>query len=168
MNPDPTVDPEREKVERGDEALRSTLESVIDDPTVFVKGAALGALTMLELAKLGLARSTEPALRAIAEQVRASQSALLRELTTVAGRQKLDVPKELIYGDEQMLASAPARAGTAFDIWFAVQTNAEYLKAESLFEAATRMKDAELAGFAKRTLPKLERDRARVTTLRMA
>lgn len=164
MSPD--VDPGREKVERGDEALRATQESVIDDPTVFVKGAALGALTILELSKLALARSQDGGVKAVAEQVRAGQAAVLRELTTVAGRKKLDVPKELIYDDEQTLAGAPAEAA-AFDVWFAVQANTELLKAQALFEIASRMKDAELATFARRTLPKLAADRARVTTLKM-
>lgn len=164
----PAVDPGREKVERGDEVLRSSQEAVIDDPTVFVKGAALGALTITELAKLALARSQEPGVRSAAEQVRTGQAALLRELGTVAGRQRLDVPKEMVFDDEQMLKSAPAARGAPFDVWFAVQTNAEFLKALSLFEVAARMKNAELAAFAKRMLPRLESDRARVTQLRMA
>ena len=164
----PAVDPERAKVERGDEVLRSTLESVIDDPTVFVKGAALGLLTIVELAKLALSRSRESAVRAVAEQIRMSQIALLRELGGVAGRKRLDVPKELVFDDEQMLTAAPAESGAPFDVWFAVQTNAELLKALTLFETAGRMNDAELAAFARRTLPKLETDRARVTSLRMA
>ena len=39
------VDPAREKVERADEVVREGQESVIEDPTVFVKSAGLGALT---------------------------------------------------------------------------------------------------------------------------
>jgi putative membrane protein len=152
-------DPAREKVERGDAILRESQEPVIDDPTVFVKGAALGALTLVALAKLGLSRSQDPKLRGVAERVRTDQEAMRRELVTIAGRKRLDVPAELIYADEQMLAGAPQSAGAGFDAWFARQLHTEHLKALGLFEAAANMKDAELGAFAKKSLPTLEADR---------
>ena len=43
---------DREAVERADEVLRSFQGGEITDPTVFVKGAALGGIAAIELAKL--------------------------------------------------------------------------------------------------------------------
>ena len=152
------VDPAREKVERADAIVREFQEPVIDDPTVFVKGAALGALTLTELMKLGQARSQDPKLRQAADRIRTSQEALSKELARVAGRKRLDVPGSLVHEDEQMLQGAPAEPGPEFDDWLRRQANAEHIKAQTLFGAAANMKDAELAAFAKRTLPTLEAD----------
>ena len=153
------VDPAREKVERADALVRELQEPVIDDPTVFVKGAALGALTVVALADLTASRSQDAALRGLVGRVRDNQQALLKELTRIAGRKRLDVPDALIYEDERMLASPPADSGDDFDRWALRRTDIELLKAMALFGAASNMKDPELAAFAKRTLPTLEADR---------
>lgn len=159
------VDPEREKVERTDEVVRETQEQVIDDPTVFVKGAALGALTLIALARLGQAKA-DPRLRGFADRVRRNQEALRAELAAIAGRKKLDVPAALIYPDEQMLAVGGGKSGAEFDAWYSQQLFAEHLKATTLYEAAKNMKDPQLAQFAGRTLPRLEADRAEAGALR--
>jgi predicted outer membrane protein len=158
------VDPAREKVERADAVVREFQEPVIDDPTVFVKSAALGTLTLLELSKLGQARTRSVAIRGFAERVRASQGAILAELTAIAGRKRLDVPKDLIYQDEQMLKEAP-ESGAQFDSWYLRQVITEYLKSSTLYEVASNMKDPQLAAFAARTLPVLESDRQKASAL---
>jgi putative membrane protein len=152
-------------VERADAALRATQEAVIDDPTVFVKGAALGTLTTLELAKLAPSRSQDAAIRTFAEALRGNQEALRRELTVIAGRKRLDVTSSLIAQDEEVLKDGAGKSGPAFDTWFVLQANLELLRSVALFEAASKMKDRELAGFAQKSLPVLERDRKTVTLL---
>jgi putative membrane protein len=162
---EPAVDPNRQAVERADAVLRATMEPVIDDPTVFVKGAALGTLTAIELAKLALSRSQDAAVRTFAEALRRNQEALRKELTAIAGRKRLDVTGSLIYQDEAMLEEGASRSGTPFDAWFVLQANDELLESVALFEAATKMKDRELAAFAKKSLPVLEGDRKALTPL---
>jgi predicted outer membrane protein len=159
------VDPGREKVERADEAVRDTLEPVIDDPTVFVKSAALGALTALALAKLAAARAQQPAIRAFADRMRRSHETIRRELAAVAARKALDVPDSLVYDDERMLASAPTGAGSAFEAWFLRQVRAEYFRATDLYTSASRMADADLAAFARKSLGILVADRDVATSL---
>jgi putative membrane protein len=159
------IDPNREAVERADAVLRATLEPVIDDPTVFVKGAALGTLTTLELAKLALTRAQDAAVRAFAAGLRRNQDALRRELTNIAGRKRLDVASSLVSQDEAMLAEGAGRSGQDFDTWFVLQANAELLKSIALFEAAAKMKDKELAAYAQKSLPVLDSDRKAVTAL---
>lgn len=159
-----TPDPDREKVERADAIVRQSEEAVMDDPTVFVKGAALSGLTLVALAKLAMERSQAAELRTFATGLRTHQETLRKELVAVAGRKKLDVPGALIFSDEQMLEGAPETA-SEFDGWFALQAHAELLKAISLFEPASKMKDAELGALAKRSLPGLEADRKLATSL---
>lgn len=158
-----TPDPDREKVERADAIVRQSEEAVMDDPTVFVKGAALSGLTLVALAKLAGERSQSADLRAFASGLRLRQEALRKELTAVAGRKKLDVPGALIFSDEQMLEGAP-EAASEFDGWFALQSHSELLKATALFEAASKMKDGQLAALARRSLPGLEADRKLATS----
>lgn len=162
---EPAVDPNREAVERADAVLRATMEPVMDDPTVFVKGAALGTLTTIELAKLAPAKSQDAAIRTFAEALRRNQETLRRELAAIAGRKRLDVTATLIYRDEAMLEAGASRSGAPFDTWFVRQANDELLKSVALFEAATKMKDRELAAFATKSLPVLESDRKALTAL---
>src|SRR4051812_43017624 len=95
------ADPNREAVERADALVRSAQESLIDDPTVFVKGAALGSLATLALARLAATKSRDPGIQEFAGGLRRNQDALRRELTTVAGRKRLDVTGALVYEDEE-------------------------------------------------------------------
>ncbi|MET0281323.1 MAG: DUF4142 domain-containing protein [Steroidobacteraceae bacterium] len=160
MQPNSTaVDPNRAAVERVDGVVRDTETQLITDPTVFVKGAALGALTLIALARQGTAKVQKPALRAVAEQVAKAQQAIRGELATIAASKRLDVPTTLIYPDEQMLQQSESRTGAAFDDWFVEHLIDEILKAIALYEAAQDMTDAQLAAFAKRTLPKLDATR---------
>ena len=161
----PVPDPHREAVERADALLRATQEQMIDNPTVFVKGAALGTLTTLELAKLALAKAQDPAVRRFAEDLRRNQASLRGALSTIAGRKRLDVTAALVFQDEEMLKEGGQLAAAEFDAWFVLQANTELLKSIGLFEAASKMKDPELAALARSSLPVLEADRSSLTAL---
>jgi putative membrane protein len=160
------IDRNRAAVERTDAVVRELQDQVITDPTVFVKGAALGALTLIELAKRGVAKAQDPALRAFAAQVRDRQTAIRAELSAIAARQRLDVPGALIFPDEQMLQESAGKSGAEFDLWFVDHLVAEHFRSADLYTAAQRMTDASLAAFASRTLPKLNADRAAAQALR--
>jgi putative membrane protein len=152
------VDPGRAAVERADAVVREVQEPAMDDPTVFVKGAALGALTVIELAKLAETKSENAQIRSFAMRSRKNQQAFRAELLAVAAKQRLDVPASLIYQDEQMLDEGREATGLEFDTWYAEKVFAEHLKAITLFEAAANMKNEPLAALAKKTYPMLEAD----------
>jgi len=160
-----TVDPNREAVERADALLRATQENVIEDPTVFVKGAALGTLTTIELAKLGATKAGDAGVRRFAADLERHQRALRESLSTLAGRKRLDVTDTLVFEDEEMLKEGAGRSGARFDDWFVLQANAELLKTATLFEAASKMKDEELAAYARASLVQLDADRRALTAL---
>ncbi len=153
----PATDPEREKVERADAALKDSLgEAQITDPTVFVKSAALGGLTEIELAKLAQSKSQDASIRSFAGRLLKDREALHRELAAIAKRNRLDVPTSLDYEDEQMVQQAAGKSAAEFDVWYARQMITEQQKAIALFQGAVKMPDADLAAFAKRTLPALD------------
>ena len=153
----PATDPEREKVERADVALKDSLgEPEISDPTVFVKSAALGGMTEIELAKLAQSKSQDASIKTFAGRMLKDHDALHRELAAIARRKRLDVPTDLDYEDEQIVKQAAAKSGAQFDAWYARQMITEQQKAIALFQGAAKMQDMELAAFAKKTLPALE------------
>lgn len=159
------ADRNRAAIERTDAVVRESQEQVITDPTVFVKGASLGALVLIELAKLGAKAQAAP-LRALAARLQAQQLAVRAELSAIAGRQRLDVPQSLIFPDEQMLQGAQGLSGAALDLWLVDHFEAELFRSIDLFTAARQMTNAPLAAFARRTLPQLDAQRIAVQALR--
>jgi putative membrane protein len=161
----PGRDRDRELVERADAVLRSLQDTEITDPTVFVKSAALGSIAAIELAKLAQSKSRNADVRGFAAGVQKNQEAIHAELAKVARRKGLDVPTSLVYEDEQVLDRIAAKSGPELDVAYSQQMITESRKALALFEAATRMEDAQLAAFAKKTLPTLQEQQRRATAL---
>jgi putative membrane protein len=156
QTPGSTPDPARAAVERADAVAREAFEEgQITDPTVFVKSAALGGLTEIELAKLAQSKSENADVRGFAARMLKDHEALHRELTAVSKRKRLDVPTSLVYEDERMVTEASEKSASEFDGWYAEQMIAEHQKSIALFTAAAKMEDADLAGFAKKALPVL-------------
>jgi len=153
QTPGSAQDPARAAVERADAATREAFEEgLITDPTVFVKSAALGGLTVIELAKLAQSKSQNERIRAFAGRLLRDHEALHRELAAVAKRKRLDVPTSLVYQDEQMVNEAAEKSEAEFDVWYGEQMIAEHQKAIALFQSAAKMEDTELAAFAKKAL----------------
>ncbi len=149
--------PDQVAVERADEAAKAFVEPQIsNDPTVFVKSAALGQLTAIELARLAQSKTQSGTIHSFAARMLKDYGALRAELAAVARKQHLDVPNTLDYEDEQVVKQGSDQSGAEFDGWYVRQMRIETLDANALFQAATRMEDAELAAFAKRSLPLLE------------
>jgi len=144
---------DREAVERADAVLRSFQGGEITDPTVFVKSAALGAIAAMELAKLAQSKAQSANVKSFAARILKEQQAMQAELAAVAKREKLDVPTSLVYEDEQMVNGVGEKSGAQFDSAYAQQMIAESQKAIGLFESASKMQDARLAAFAKKSLP---------------
>ncbi len=150
-----TADPQRAIVERADAVAKELEGEQITDPTVFVKSAALGALTGIELSKLAAAKSQNANLKSFADRMVKTHTTIRTELAAVAKRKRLDVPTSLVYEDERMLEEGAEKTGADFDAWYSQQLITENDKAIALFRGATNMPDGDLATFAKKTLPVL-------------
>ncbi len=151
-----TPDPARAAVERADAVVRSLQEAEITNPTVFVKSAALGGMTEIELAKLVRSKSQDAGIRDFAARLLKDQQAIHAELAAIARHKRLDVPASLDYEDEQLVMQAAEKAGPEFDAWYVRQMIDEYQQALGLYRAAAKMDDAEFSAFAKKTLPTLD------------
>jgi putative membrane protein len=166
QTPGGTPDPARAAVERADAVAREAFEEgQITDPTVFVKSAALGGLTEIELAKLAQSKSENAGIKGFAARVLKDHEALHRELAAVAKRKRLDVPSSLVYQDEQLVSEGAEKSASEFDAWYAELMIAEHQKALALFQAAAKMEDTDLAAFAKKALPVLSTHQKMATDL---
>ena len=160
------ANPDRVAVERADEAAKAFVEpEITNDPTVFVKSAALGELTAIELAKLAQSKSQSANIQRFAARMLKDYSALRAELVAVAKKQHLDVPGTLDYEDEQTVKQGSDKSGAEFDDWYVRQMRMETVDAHALFQAATKMENAELAALAKKSLPVLDEHQRAVSTL---
>jgi putative membrane protein len=151
--PSGTTDPSVPK-EPSHASLGTEAEAV--DPTAFIKSAAMGTMTTVELAKLARSKSRMPAVRSYAERMVKDHGAMNRELAAIAKQKALGVPTALDGRDQDTLKSATGKSGDTFDAWYVRQMVTEHKKAIASFESATQSSDAELAAFATKSLPTLQ------------
>ena len=138
-----------------DSATSDGTDAPAADPTAFVKGAAMGALAEVELAKLARSKSQNATIRSFADRMIRDHGKANTELAAIARRKGFDVPTSLNSQDEDVVKEGAARSGMQFDAWYASRMVIEHEKAVALFESATMSADADLAAFARKTLPTL-------------
>ncbi len=126
------------------------------EPAVFVKKAAQAGMVEVEVGKVALAKSQDPSIRSFAERMVADHGKANRELESLAKTKGIEVPQELDAEHQTMVDALSAKSGTEFDREYSQHMNMDHTKAISLFEAASKTSDADLAGFAKKTLPTLK------------
>jgi len=134
----------------------ATTDAAAVDPTAFVKSAAMGSMTEIELAKIALAKSKDAGIRRFANHMATDHRKSNTELATIARGKGYDVPTSLAAQDENTVKEAAGHSGAQFDAWYASRMVSEHVKAIELFQAAALSPDADLAAFAKKTLPTIE------------
>ena len=125
-------------------------------PETFVKQAAVAGMTEVELANVALKKSQNEKVRAFAERMIADHNKANKELATLAKSKNLQVPTSLDAEHKAMVDKMSSKSGSAFDAAYSEHMNMDHAKALALFEGASQSNDAELAAFAKKTLPTLE------------
>ena len=125
-------------------------------PAVFVQKAAQDGMAEVELGKIALDKSQNVQIRAFAQRMVTDHGKANQELASLARAKGIDAPKNLDAEHQAMLSKFKSESGAAFDTEYSHHMNMDHTKAISLFEAASKSSDAELAGFAKKTLPTLK------------
>jgi putative membrane protein len=125
-------------------------------PESFVKHAATDGMAEVELGKIALEKSQDPAIRKFAQQMVTDHGRANTELAAIAKRKNIDVPTSLDSKHKSLVQSLNAKSGAAFDTAYAEHMQADHSKAIALFEGASNSSDEDLAAFAKKTLPTLE------------
>ncbi len=136
--------------------MAADAESMAPAPAVFVKQAALDAMTEVALGKVALTKSQDPNIREFAQRMVSDHGKANKELASIALTKGIDAPKMLDAEHEAMINELQDKAGAEFDQAYADHMKMDHSKAIALFEGASKSNDAEFAGFAKKTLPTLK------------
>ncbi|HTU66405.1 MAG TPA: DUF4142 domain-containing protein [Steroidobacteraceae bacterium] len=137
-------------------AMAAEAESSPPNVPTFVSKAAQAGMTEVEVGKIALAKSKDPAVRGFAERMVKDHTKANEELTAIASSKGVNPPKKLDAEHQAMVNSMKAASGADFDRNYSEHMNMDHTKAIALFESATQADDAQIAAFAKKTLPTLK------------
>jgi putative membrane protein len=129
-------------------------------PEAFVGKAAQDGMTEVALGKVALNKSQNPEVQKFAQLMVTDHGKANSELAMLAQGKGMDVPKELDPPHAAMVESMESKDGAAFDAAYAEHMSMDHSKAIELFEGAAKSPDADVAGFAKKTLPTLKEHKA--------
>lgn len=126
------------------------------DTGTFVKKATLGGMTEVELSKVASGKTQDAKVRAFADRMVKDHGAANRELASLARSKGWDAPSALDAEHKGLVQKLSAKSGADFDAAYSKQMMGDHEKTVALFEEATNSADADLAAFAKKTLPTLK------------
>ena len=138
-------------------ACSITLAADKIDADDFVDEASAQSIAEVENAKLALDKSTSTDIKAFARKMITDHSAANVELAGIASRKNLDVSDEAELTDKAKGFILEQRDGESFDEAYVNNQVEAHKDAIELFQRAAASDDAEIALFAKQTLPKLQR-----------
>jgi putative membrane protein len=131
----------------------------------FVTKAAQAGLLEVEAGKIALKRSSNQAVKDFAAQMVKDHEKASAELKTLATARKLNVPTAPDREGATLLHRLSAKPASEFDAEYGKQMIEGHEQAVTLFSDAAALRDKELAAWAKKTLPTLEKHKSLTTTL---
>lgn len=128
---------------------RGGTEVQIDDQ-VFVEKAMQGSMAEIELANLALEKSTDPRVRAFAEQMKKDHSASQAHFAKAATREGVEQPKGLSAEQQATKERLAQLDGAAFDRAYMNHMVHDHEKEVALFSAKSRTGDGDVSAIANR------------------
>jgi putative membrane protein len=125
------------------------------DPATFVTKAAQGGMTEVALSKAAATKSNDASVKKFAQQMVQDHQKANDELSAIAQKTGLNVPASLDAEHQAVVQKINNKSGGEFDQAYGRQMALDHAKTVALFEGATQSSDADLAAFAKKTLPTL-------------
>jgi putative membrane protein len=148
-------------------SIAADAEKAVPAPAVFVKKAALDGMTEVALGKVALSKSQNSEVRTFAKRMVTDHGKANMELASIAQSKGLEAPKSLDAEHQAMVDELKDKSGAEFDQAYSSHMNMDHSKAIALFEGASKSSDADLAGFARKTLPTLKEHKQLVQKLPM-
>jgi len=137
-------------------ALAAAAQDSPPPPAIFVSKASQDGMTEVELGKIALGKSHNSEVRDFAQRMVTDHGKANQELTAIAKNKGITPPAQLDAAHRDVVQKLESEDGDAFDIEYSRHMNMDHTKAIELFEAASKSPDADLARFAKKTLPTLK------------
>lgn len=136
----------------GTDANRDSIEA----EDFFEEASALGVAEITTSQK-ALQHSQNDAVKAFAERMVKEHAAANEKMADMAAGKNLEISDEASLMDRARAWILEARDGEDFDAAYANNQVAAHERSIELFERASRSDDAEVAAFARETLPKLQK-----------
>lgn len=130
-----------------------TNQSKVDgDEATFMKAAALGGMMEVDLGQIAQ-KSTNPDVKAFAEEMVKDHSKANAELKTLAEKEKIILPVAFPAEDKAHMDMMKTMTGTAFDHHYIDMMVTDHDKTIALFKSAAASQTKEVSEFAKKMLP---------------
>jgi putative membrane protein len=136
--------------------IAADADSSVPNLPTFVNDAAQAGMTEVEAGKIALSKSRDPAIRGFAQRMVADHGKANVELAALARSKGITAPAQLDAEHQAMVNTMKATADSDFDQDYAQHMNMDHSKALALFEGASQSTDADVAAFAKKTIPTLQ------------
>jgi putative membrane protein len=137
-------------------ATAADADSSVPNIPTFVNDAALAGMTEIEVGKLALSKSKDPAIRGFAQRMVDDHTKANTELAAIAESKGITPPAKLDAEHQAMVTSLQSKPEADFNREYARHMNMDHSKALALFEGASQSPDVDVANFAKKTLPTLK------------
>ncbi|MDP9088228.1 MAG: DUF4142 domain-containing protein [Pseudomonadota bacterium] len=125
-------------------------------PQEFVTKAGLDGMTEVQLGQLAAKQGHSTDTTQFAQQMITDHGKANAELTALAQRKSISAPTALDTEHQTMVQMLSSKSGAELDMAYANEMVRAHDKAVALFTRASNSNDADIAGFAKKTLPTLQ------------
>ena len=122
----------------------------------FVKQAALDGMAEVEMANIASEKSSSDEVKTFAARMLQDHNKANADLAALAQSKSIKVPTKLDIKHKAMVDALQVRSGASFDAAYAQHMAADHAKAVALFTKESQSADADMAAFAKKTLPTLQ------------
>jgi putative membrane protein len=123
----------------------------------FIQRASQDGMTEVRVASLAQKKSPSEDIRQFAAQMQQDHGKANSELESIAASKHIPVANSLDAEHQAMVTELSGKSGAAFDAAYASHMATAHQKAVALFQSATHSRDSDIANFASKTLPALER-----------
>jgi putative membrane protein len=128
----------------------SGMNPASSDPKAFMEQAAIGGMMEVE------AQASNQRVKDFAALMIKDHGAANKELMGIAEKKSVTVPASLPAAEQQHLDAMKKMSGAEFDKHYMGMMVQDHDKTISLFQAGSKNSDAEVSGFATKTLPIIE------------
>lgn len=138
-----------DSLKKGDNTNQSAVEG---DDAAFMTKAAVGGMMEVDAGKLAL-KSTNPTVKAFAEQMVSDHTKANNELKAIAAKKKVLLPDAYPAEEKAHLDMMKSMTGAAFDKHYIGMMVTDHDKTIALFNTGAASADNDVSTFAKKTLP---------------
>lgn len=141
--------------------------SAVND-SLFAEAAAIGGMAELSLSEIGARRATDPQLKKFSQQMIDEHSRLNRELTELAARKRIPLPRTVDPRAQFCAQSLAGLSGEEFDRCYAKAQLIAHMDSAAAFEAeAERGMDPDVKALASRGLGHIKQHLSEIKPIAM-